>query len=755
HEVSGNLLRITRQVDSATGGYYLVAANDEETLRPQLHPDSELPFLDDEWGTVLLEEVLGDIPDPHSLMREARRVAKSRLLILQQLDEGRSFSRLRQIIAKHSPLCAGKTSSLPDGGEAVSLVIPIDDSPAALEEFSRRGDLLPVRVVLKIGVPAQPEAFWGDVHYAEGFRRALIAAGHECTIQHLPEWEERDEDFDVVIHLKGLSRYRAKPCHTNIMWMINHPELHRDEELAGYDGLMVASCCYAEELDRRLERPVVSAPQAVDPERYSQVVSQEAKPSIFDIVFIGNNHQREAGQMRPTIANLLQIWQQKGRPWKVGIWGKFWEGHVPKEWIQEESASAEEAARLYRSAKIVLNDHHPDMKSHGFINERTFVIGACGGFQISDHVRGIEDEPIVFYETARELGERIEFYLSHPEARKDKADELQRKVLRERTFTHSTALLKDLLGKVRETSQHRPPAPMVSIIAITSNQREMLPRALQSAAEQTLDDWEMLLINNAGEDVSDIVQQAGDARIRYVENDPASKGRALNVGLRLARGRYIAYLEGSDCYAPSHLEILVNGLKEAPAAEMVYTDYEAEVEGNGEPRRIVNLLGQSPVTSPGMAGMACLHYRSMLEEVGMYEEALPIFVEWDMLQRLALVAHPRHIPWPSAPRSVKGVSAQTEITAYDTPAQIEALEAFLKRACARGESFESISPLGQISAPFGWLEALDSLHKETGRLRELADEQWQALERIRSSLPYRVYNRLRLLVGKSAPWKAR
>ncbi|NIM04250.1 MAG: glycosyltransferase, partial [Armatimonadetes bacterium] len=710
---------------------------------------------DDEWGTVLLEEVLGDIPDPHSLMREARRMAKSRLLISQRLGEGRDLSRLRQIIAKHSPLCAGKTFSLSDSGEAVLLVIPIDDSPSALEEFGRRGDLLPVRVVLKIGVPAQPEAFWGDIHYAEGFRRALIAAGHECTIQHLPEWEERDEDFDVVVHLKGLSRYRAKPCHTNIMWMINHPELHRDEELAGYDGLMVASCCYAEELSRRLERPVVSAPQAVDPERYSKALPEEPKAGDLDIVFIGNNHQREAGQMRPTIANLLQVWQQKGRPWKVGIWGKFWEGRVPREWIQGESASAEEAARLYRSAKIVLNDHHPDMKSHGFINERTFVIGACGGFQISDHVRGIEDEPIVFYEMARELGEQIEFYLSHPEARKDKADELQRKVLRERTFTHSAALLKDLLGKVRETSQHRPPAPMVSIIATTSNQRETLPRALQSAAEQTLDDWEMLLINNGGEDVSDIVRQAGDARIRYVENAPASKGRALNVGLRLARGRYIAYMEGADCYAPSHLETLVKVLNETPASGLVYTDYEEETQGNGEGRQVVSLLGQSPVTCPGLPAMACLHYRSMLEEVGMYEEALPVFAEWDMFQRLALAAHPRHIPWPSAPRSVKGGSAQTEITAYDTPAQIEALEAFLERACVRSEAFESISPPGQILAPFGWLEALDSLHKETGYLRDLADEQWQALERIRSSLPYRVYNRLRSFIGKSAPRKAR
>jgi hypothetical protein len=741
------LLRITRQVDSASGAYRLIYS-DESALHSELHPDDPLPVQDDEWDTVLLEDVLGDIPDPHLLVREAARTAKSRLLVIQASGKGRGFSRLRQIAARHFPLFAGEKLRLAEGGEAALLVIPLGDSPEELAEFSRRSDLRPLRISLKIGVPADPSAYWGDIHYAEGFQRALVQAGCECTIQHLPQWEEGDEQFDVVIHLKGLSRYRTKPCHINIMWMINHPELHRDEELNGYDGLMVASRGYAEELSHRLERPVVYAPQAVDAERFCGAAeTARDQESRFDIIFIGNSRQHRGGELRPAIANLLEARRASGRRWRIGIWGKFWEGHVPRKWIQGQSASAEAAARLYRSAKIVLNDHHPDMKSQGFLNERTFVIGACGGFQISDHVKGMEDEPVVFYDTPADFRKQIEFYLANPEERKQKAEALREKVLQEHTFDRSVSAFQGLLANIREKSRQSRPVPAVSIIATTCNCKRLLPRALRSAVNQTLRDWEMILVNDGGEDVSDVVREIGDSRIRYVQTAQAGKGHALNVGLRLSGGSYVAYLDDTDCYSPQHLDTLVSALRAAPAAEIVYGDYDEAAAEDPSGRRTINLSEQPPLLRSGMPMLACMHHRSMLEEAGVYDETLRVFAEWDMFQRLALAGHPRYVPSTSAARSMKGWRKPAQITAFDAETQAKVLSAFLNQMAARCGLLQGGSPSGTLETK-AWLEAQGVLQDEIKRLREVLEEQWNALQRVRSSLPYRLYYRFRHLLAR-------
>jgi len=137
-EVKGSLVRITRKIDVATGGYWLTAESNQEILHHRLHPDDPLPFSDGEWGTVLLEEVLGDVPDPHPLMREASRAARFRLLITQRLGEGRPPRRLQEIVARYFLLSATETVRLADGTERLLVVMPLEESAEVQLEFARR-----------------------------------------------------------------------------------------------------------------------------------------------------------------------------------------------------------------------------------------------------------------------------------------------------------------------------------------------------------------------------------------------------------------------------------------------------------------------------------------------------------------------------------------------------------------------------------------------------------------------------------------
>jgi glycosyltransferase involved in cell wall biosynthesis len=118
-------------------------------------------------------------------------------------------------------------------------------------------------------------------------------------------------------------------------------------------------------------------------------------------------------------------------------------------------------------------------------------------------------------------------------------------------------------------------APLVSVVMPTHNRRTLLPASVESVRRQTLDDWELVLVDDAStDDTGELVagRWGSDARIRYVRNT-RSRGPsgARNCGVSLARGKYIAYLDSDDEWEPFHLQATVAHLETAPAVVEIMT----------------------------------------------------------------------------------------------------------------------------------------------------------------------------------------
>lgn len=97
--------------------------------------------------------------------------------------------------------------------------------------------------------------------------------------------------------------------------------------------------------------------------------------------------------------------------------------------------------------------------------------------------------------------------------------------------------------------------PQFSVVIPAYNAQRFLPLTLESIFRQTVQDFEIVLVNDGSTDgTSEMLQSVRDPRLRVITRENGGECVARNHGLREARGRYIAFLDSDDVWLPNHLE---------------------------------------------------------------------------------------------------------------------------------------------------------------------------------------------------------
>lgn len=98
--------------------------------------------------------------------------------------------------------------------------------------------------------------------------------------------------------------------------------------------------------------------------------------------------------------------------------------------------------------------------------------------------------------------------------------------------------------------------PLVTVIIPTYNRAGVLYYALHSVLNQTLQDFEIYVVDDASTDgTPDLIEHFGDPRIHYIRFSTNKKAAAArNAGMEKARGKYIAFLDSDDEWLPHKLE---------------------------------------------------------------------------------------------------------------------------------------------------------------------------------------------------------
>lgn len=116
--------------------------------------------------------------------------------------------------------------------------------------------------------------------------------------------------------------------------------------------------------------------------------------------------------------------------------------------------------------------------------------------------------------------------------------------------------------------------PLVSVVIPTYNHAHFLGRALQSVLDQTYTNWEAIIIDNHSQDNTDeVVQSFTDPRIILLKiHNNGVIAASRNMGIRAAKGEWIAFLDSDDLWYPKKLEIAINGIQENPSIDVCSTD---------------------------------------------------------------------------------------------------------------------------------------------------------------------------------------
>ncbi|MGH8963179.1 MAG: glycosyltransferase [Jatrophihabitantaceae bacterium] len=187
--------------------------------------------------------------------------------------------------------------------------------------------------------------------------------------------------------------------------------------------------------------------------------------------------------------------------------------------------------------------------------------------------------------------------------------------------------------------------PLVSVVLPTWNRASMLRRAVESVQAQTLQDWELVVVDDGSDDDTMLVLEGitrFDSRVVVIEAAHGGVSRARNTAIAAARGRYIAFLDSDNAWNADFLERAVAFLavEKAPWGHAILQlerdngTFYRSLEGDREHLLTGNYIDLNTLIVERLA----------LEKVGGFDETLRRAVDYDLILRLSALWPPRLIP---------------------------------------------------------------------------------------------------------------
>lgn len=195
--------------------------------------------------------------------------------------------------------------------------------------------------------------------------------------------------------------------------------------------------------------------------------------------------------------------------------------------------------------------------------------------------------------------------------------------------------------------------PLVSVLLPVYNAQRYLKAAIDSILNQTFSDFELLIIDDGSTDLSaEIIHSIQDPRIRYLKNATNQKLiRTLNIGLKEAKGAFIARMDSDDISFPQRLERQLQFFKREPAT-MVNGTYAIRIDERDRHgallKRPVGEALESSIWFPTpLIHPTVMMRRELIDQGFLYDEDCLHCEDYDFWIRIAKAGHKiENLPGP-------------------------------------------------------------------------------------------------------------
>ncbi|MFO7800591.1 glycosyltransferase family 2 protein [Rhodohalobacter sp.] len=179
--------------------------------------------------------------------------------------------------------------------------------------------------------------------------------------------------------------------------------------------------------------------------------------------------------------------------------------------------------------------------------------------------------------------------------------------------------------------------PLVSAVIPTHNRAEILERAIQSVLDQTWENIEIVIVDDASEDETpQLLESLSDKHknLKVIQNS-TSKGASAsrNIAIKNAEGEYIAGLDDDDIWRPNRIELLMEEFQEGYSAVTSNDRMDfGEKEIVWKKKPIITL---HDLLFYNQVGNQVLTKKEYLQKIGGYDESLQSAQDYDLWIRLA------------------------------------------------------------------------------------------------------------------------
>lgn len=192
-------------------------------------------------------------------------------------------------------------------------------------------------------------------------------------------------------------------------------------------------------------------------------------------------------------------------------------------------------------------------------------------------------------------------------------------------------------------------SPTFSVILPTYNRGYVVWKAIQSVLNQSYPFFELIIINDAStDDTAKVLQQFTDPRLRIVTlKKNQGPAHARNLGLKKAKGKYIAYLDSDNTWYPDFLETVHNAFQKYPDKVLVFSkkNYRLQIQTKPDKTQVLRdettnhrkhfdlkrLWHRKIVID---TNVMC-HTKEAAKKIGGWDENLNFWEDWEFTLRLS------------------------------------------------------------------------------------------------------------------------